>query len=305
MTVSRAESRPPSFLRRLWRSIPIEVREAPLQVARIARARGLRRKWERTVATSDFLPMSELESLARRYPVIERDYAYDPDSLQRRAEERAAPLLSLLDRPGRYLEIGAADAMILRELKLRGHEVTGVDINVREVDRRARDAGVEVLEMDATTLNFADGSFDVVYSFNTFEHLPHPDRSLREMLRVLRAGGLLHLHFAGLGWSPHGAHMYRSVDIPYITVLFERETIDRYCEERGLSHDFPFCNYWSIEQFRGLLSDPGLPARRLSYRETQNRYHLRLIEEYLPHFRRAPSFESLLVDGVDVVFERR
>jgi hypothetical protein len=125
------------------------------------------------------------------------------------------------------------------------------------------------------------------------------------MLRVLRPGGFLHLHFAGLGWSPHGAHMYRSVDIPYITVLFDRPTIDRYCQDRALPHAFPFCNYWSIEQFRALLLDGRIPARRVSYKETRNRYHLGLIAEYREQFRRAPSFESLLVDGVDAVYERR
>jgi SAM-dependent methyltransferase len=282
----------------------MEVREAPRELARMAHAERVRRKWERAEPADDYLPMSELIRLAERYPVAERHYHYDPESLERRAEERAMPLLAERDRPGRYLEIGAADAMILRSLARRGHEAIGVDINVREVDPRARAAGVQVLEMDATTLDFPDGYFDVVYSFNTFEHLPQPDRSFPEMLRVLRPGGVLHLHFAGLGYSPHGAHMYRSVDVPYITVLFDRATIDRFCEERGLPHAFPWCNYVSVEQFRRLLLDPGIPARRRSYRETCNRYHVRLIEEYLAQFRRAPSFESLIVDAVDAVYER-
>jgi hypothetical protein len=44
----------------------------------------------------------------------------------------------------------------------------------------------------------------------------------------------------------------------------------------------------------------------MHYRETRNRWHTRLIAEFAGVFKRyAPSFESLLVDSVEVRFRRR
>jgi SAM-dependent methyltransferase len=44
---------------------------------------------------------------------------------------------------------------------------------------------------DATALSFADGSFDLVGSFEVLEHIPAYERALREFARVLVPGGVL------------------------------------------------------------------------------------------------------------------
>jgi SAM-dependent methyltransferase len=50
---------------------------------------------------------------------------------------------------------------------------------------------------DAQTLPFPDGSFDFAYSINAFHHLPSraaQERAIREIVRVLRPGGVFILH---------------------------------------------------------------------------------------------------------------
>jgi ubiquinone/menaquinone biosynthesis C-methylase UbiE len=43
--------------------------------------------------------------------------------------------------------------------------------------------------MDAREMDFEDESFDLVYSFHALEHIPFPERALKEMNRVLKSKG--------------------------------------------------------------------------------------------------------------------
>lgn len=251
------------------------------------------------------LGADDLEALAREFPVAPPTYGYDPDTLLRRGEERAQTLLPLVSGPGAFLEIGAADGMVLRALAARGHQAIGIDIEAGNLDARARAAGVHFIRTDATRLCFADETFDVVFSFATFEHLPDPRSTFTEIARVLKKGGHACIDFAGLGWSPNGAHMYKTFGIPYITALFTRETIDEYVAARQLDHYFPWVNNWPIERYREVFEQCGPTMERLIYREEKNRFHFPFLRRFMPHARRAPSFDSLLVDHVEAVFRKR
>lgn len=75
----------------------------------------------------------------------------------------------------------------------RAAHVTGVDIDASAVDyARARYGGADVSWVvgDVTDLPFEPGSFDVVCSFETVEHVPDPERAIAEAARVLRPDGV-------------------------------------------------------------------------------------------------------------------
>lgn len=71
--------------------------------------------------------------------------------------------------------------------------VVGVDVDdtaIRFAGRHDGGAGGHYFVGDAMALPFADGSFDVVVSFETIEHLPNIPRYLAEIRRVLRPHGV-------------------------------------------------------------------------------------------------------------------
>ena len=54
-----------------------------------------------------------------------------------------------------------------------------------------KDVRMPLVQADATLLPFADSSFDGVICSETIEHIPHDDRAVTEIARVLRPRGVL------------------------------------------------------------------------------------------------------------------
>lgn len=97
-------------------------------------------------------------------------------------------------RGKKVLEIGVGMGADLVRWARAGAEVTGVDLTSRAVElsrqRLAADglAG-NVSEADAEHLPFADGAFDVIWSWGVLHHTPDADGALLEAARVLTPGG--------------------------------------------------------------------------------------------------------------------
>ena len=104
------------------------------------------------------------------------------------AVERISPGSSILDCP-------CGTGRIWWQLQRRGLLVTGTDVSpgmIRHARERSEQHGgsVAVVEADATSLPFADASFDWVFSFALTKHLDPPTqyRVLAEFGRVARVG---------------------------------------------------------------------------------------------------------------------
>ena len=293
-------------MRRLVRWIPASIRtNAKDGVNRLHEMRA-RRRWEGATLAPGPLDVAHLAALDRRYPVAPITYHYSPDAVLQRGIERRTIVEPWVPVGGATLEIGSADGMTSAELARRGRRATAIDIDVSRTDSRVRAAGVVVREMDATHLAFDDASFDLVFSFNVFEHLGDPAATFAEIVRVLRPGGVAYVSFTGLRWSPHGGHWYKAIGVPYVTVLFDESDVRHYLRAQGRADHAPWVNEYSIERFREVFHSHESSLDTLHYAETWNRWHVRLIAAYPGVFRaRAPSFDSLLVDSVQARFRRR
>lgn len=94
-------------------------------------------------------------------------------------------------KPGtRLLEIGTGKGRMLRELLRLGVHARGIENNPWMVEESRRIHGeLPVTLVTGHRIPFPDGSFDVVVSFDVFEHIAESDAHLREVRRVLVPGG--------------------------------------------------------------------------------------------------------------------
>lgn len=97
-------------------------------------------------------------------------------------------------RGQRVLEIGVGMGADYLEWLKSGADATGIDLSSTSLMRaRARclAAGYkpDLQQADAENLPFADGSFDVVYSYGVLHHSPDTKRCFAEVHRVLKPGG--------------------------------------------------------------------------------------------------------------------
>jgi ubiquinone/menaquinone biosynthesis C-methylase UbiE len=126
-------------------------------------------------------------------PAVVRQHA------QRTADEAAAFLLPHLRPEMRLLDVGCGPGSITRGLaeQLAAGQVVGLDPSRETLEAARRDAttrGLDNLhyeEGSVYALPFADASFDVAYAHQVLQHLRERAAALREMLRVVRPGGLV------------------------------------------------------------------------------------------------------------------
>lgn len=94
---------------------------------------------------------------------------------------------------GQLLEIGCGQGNFLRQAADRGFNVTGVEYSPFACERaRANlDGGGRVLQGEITILSDESGAYDVCVLCDVIEHVRDPAAFLREIVRLLRPGGLL------------------------------------------------------------------------------------------------------------------
>lgn len=95
----------------------------------------------------------------------------------------------LADNP-EILEIGSGTGTMLHTLRQRGFDAQGVELRQAFIDQAHTWYGaLPIVRVAGFELPFPDQSFDVVMSFDVFEHIRDSDSHLREVTRVLRPGG--------------------------------------------------------------------------------------------------------------------
>jgi SAM-dependent methyltransferase len=91
---------------------------------------------------------------------------------------------------GKLLDVGCGSGWSSYIFSQHGYNVTGIDLNVNAFECPTSSL-LKLFEASVLHLPFMDSSFDIVASNQAIEHVPDPERALKEMIRVLRPGGIL------------------------------------------------------------------------------------------------------------------
>jgi SAM-dependent methyltransferase len=95
-------------------------------------------------------------------------------------------VLSMLPRGGRILEIGAGTGWQAKTLETCGFEVCAIDL---PTSNYSGNRVWPITEYDGKHIPYEDRSFDIVFSSNVLEHIPHVYEFQAEILRVLKPDG--------------------------------------------------------------------------------------------------------------------
>ena len=97
---------------------------------------------------------------------------------------------NLLQPNHRILEVGCGIGNIVFELTEQGYDIIGRDISREAIAYgRKKYPDIKIEVQPAEELKFETESFDIVLSFDLFEHVVRIDRHISEVFRVLRPGG--------------------------------------------------------------------------------------------------------------------
>jgi len=169
-------------------------------------------------------------------------------------------------RAWRALEIGCGPGRLVKPLSRHFGEIHGVDVS-DEMVRLARErlADIPHAHFHATNgaglAQFADGSFEFIYSYAVFQHIPSRDvvlEYMREIRRVLKPGGIFHGQFNGL--------MHPGDTNTWSGVVFSAADIRAFTRDNGLqllNLDGEHTQYmWTT--WRKALPAPPMPDGTLS-----------------------------------------
>lgn len=100
------------------------------------------------------------------------------------------------------VDVGCGPVQFADAFAAAGARYVGLDVDVHT---QGGTRGGPVVSARGEHLPFADGCADVVLSSNVMEHVPAPGLLGREMIRVVRPGGLVLISYTAW-YSPHGGH---------------------------------------------------------------------------------------------------
>lgn len=186
-------------------------------------------------------------------------------------------VFKLLDaKPGeKILDIGCGDGIWTNQLaKTNQVKVIGIDTSKHDLALAKKRAelmsikNVSYKQMDAGKMPFANNSFDKIYSISTFEHIKDEIAALKEVLRILKTGGIFVLsvpqekvHFLARLFLPLSKKTKKTLKLNR-TITSSEDINDYLCQRNKRFHHFR--NY-HLEPLKNRLEKTGFNVKKIEY----------------------------------------
>ena len=120
-----------------------------------------------------------------------------PEFIHKRVREIVSGF-SRYRHSNRFLDLGFGSAVFMQVAAAEGWNVSGTEVSRTAVENARRLGFADAFQGDLTKAGYPDGYFDVVVASEVLEHVADVKRLLKEVVRILRPGGLF--------WAstPHG-----------------------------------------------------------------------------------------------------
>lgn len=161
--------------------------------------------------------------------------------IRRKSPQRWRDQIALVQKfktSGRFLDIGCANGFLVKEAQDVGFEAYGVDLSERAVQYAREVLGLpRVLPGNVEDVAFPNDFFDAITMFDVLEHVPSPRRTLVEVVRILRLGGVLIAQLPSvdsLGFRLFGPLWCCTAPAAHLT-YFSRRTLTKMMQGAGLA----------------------------------------------------------------------
>lgn len=150
-------------------------------------------------------------------------------------------ILGGFPKDARIVDLGCGEGILVEELREKGYEALGVDLNYESA---------AVVKDDITNTKFDDGQFDVVLCLDVLEHLQFEDqvRALAEIRRLLTPGGRL------VATVPNLAHLSSRITFLLLGRLLRTSEIERHPGDRPIEEYIGLIEPdFAIEERKGIF----------------------------------------------------
>ncbi len=164
----------------------------------------------RNYVKSPFFSSEELAEVYRHYDIHEQHYEPAQGELDNIAA-RLDRIERFVKRRGALLEIGCGRGFFLNEALKRGWRVEGIEFEGSAARHllKSVEEKVKFIRTEKDFQNLPEQSFEVITSYQVFEHLTQPVASLKAWSRALRSSGLMVIqtpHAGSLGAKFNGSN---------------------------------------------------------------------------------------------------
>jgi len=199
--------------------------------------------------------------------------------------------------PRKILDVGTGTGIIAMMLYELGYNVTGVDFSMDMMNaakEKSKEIGADVrfMEGDVENLEFEDGSFDCVTARHVLWTMAHPEKAVKEWVRMVKPGGKIVI-IDGY-WATKGVLPKVSGGLTYLRLFFKFGGAYPHNYKKDINNNLPNPHGIKKEQITRYMSGAGVTDLSITdlklLRETRRKH----LPWYMKYSYNSPTY---LVSG--------